>query len=57
MKLIVEEEKEQLLTLQIQIDESSRKLEPFKDKPDFEKFNDLLKKETDIIKKNLKLTK
>lgn len=43
MKLIVEEEKEQLLTIQIQIDESRSKLKPFKDKP-FEKCNNLLKK-------------
>lgn len=57
MRLIVEEEKLQLETLQTQIAESSNKLEPLKEKPDFDKLNDLLKKEIDRTQKNLKFTK
>lgn len=45
------------MTLQIQIDEDRAKLEPFKDKSEFEKFNTLLKKEIDKVQRNLKVTK
>lgn len=57
MRLIVEEEKDQLTSLQIQIQETSEKLEPLKDNPDFERLNDFLKKEVDRTQKNLKITK
>lgn len=57
MKLIVEEEKDQLCTLQQSITESGIKLEPFKESPEFEKLNDTLKKEVDKTPKNLKITK
>lgn len=57
MKLIVEEEKDQLALLQTQILESSEKLEPLKKNPDFDRLNDILKKEIDKTQKNVKLTK
>lgn len=41
MRLIVEEEKEQLATLQQQIVESGSKLKPFKDHIEFGKLNDI----------------
>lgn len=45
-----------MLTIQTQIEESRAKLEPFKEKPEFEKLNDLLK-EIDKVQKNVKVTK
>lgn len=47
MKRITEEEKIQISTLQEQITESKDKLEPFKDKEEFIKLNELIKKETE----------
>lgn len=44
MRLIVEEEKAQLTDLEIQIDESTKQLELHKEKTEFIKYNDLLKK-------------
>lgn len=44
MKLIIEEERIQLEVLQSQVDKSRMRLEPFKDKPDFERCNAFLKK-------------
>lgn len=50
----MEEEREQLVTLQSQIAESSVKLEPLKDNVDFDKFNEILKKEIDKTQKKSK---
>lgn len=57
MRLIVEEEKDQLISLQQQIDISGSKLEPFKDSAEFGKLKDTLKKEVDKTQRNLKITK
>lgn len=54
MRLIVEEERQQLANLQVQIMESSSKLEPLKENTEFDKFNEILKKEVDQTQKNLK---
>lgn len=57
IKLIVEEDKLQLVELQVQIDESLKKLEPFNGKQEFDKYNEILKKEVNKVQRNLKLTK
>lgn len=57
MRVIIEEEKRQLVELKAQIEESAISLEPHSDKPDFFKLNELLKKEIEKVQKNLKLTK
>lgn len=57
MRLIVEEEKLQLVELSDQIDESTKALGPFKDKLEFIKYDDLLKKEMEKNSKKPKLTK
>lgn len=57
MKLIVEEEKLQASELQSQIEASLQQLEPFKDQLEFEKQNEILKKEVIKTQKNLRHTK
>lgn len=57
MKLIVEEEKDPLVLLQTQILESSGILEPLEENPDFNKFNNIMKKEFDKTQKYLKIAK
>lgn len=57
MRLIVEEEKLQLKTIQDEIESIRGKLEPLKEQEDFEKHNDLLKKEVERVQRSLKNTK
>lgn len=57
MRLIVEEEKAQLITIQAQIEERARGLEALKHFEEFIKQNDNLKKETEKTQLNLKITK
>lgn len=52
MKLI-EEESRQLADLKNQIEESMKLLELHKDKPEFDRHIELLKKEIDKVQKNL----
>lgn len=44
IKLIIEKELTQLADLKYQIEESTKLLEPHKDKPEFGRHNELLKK-------------
>lgn len=55
MKLIVEEEKEQLTALEQQITLSGSKLEPLKESAEFGRLNEILK--VDKTQRNLKFTK
>lgn len=57
MRLIVDEEKIQLTTIQEQIEESARGLVALKDIEAFTKQNDILKKEIEKVQLNLKITK
>lgn len=57
MHLIVEEEKIQLIDLQALIKERTKGLEPYRDRPEFGKYNDLLKNESERIQRNLCSTK
>lgn len=57
MRLIVEEEKAQLINIQAQIEESAHGLEALKHLEEFTKQNDMLKKEIEKTQLNLKITK
>lgn len=57
MRLIVEEELAQLDEIQIEIDNSTQLLEPFKQDQEFEKINESLNKEVERTQKNLRINK
>lgn len=57
MELIVKEEKTQLISIQEQIEESARGLETLRDKEEFIKKNENLKREIEKVQLNLKITK
>lgn len=57
LRMIVNEEELQLEEIRIEIDNSVKLLEPFKSDPNFDKSNDLLKKEVERTQKYLKASK